>query len=202
MSVNTYEKPDFWTKKAFSEGYPARSVYKLKEMNEKFLLFTKNCRILDLGAAPGSWTVFVLRMLENTGQVVAIDLQPLSKNVKGKNLVFFQGDMYNEDIRQSVATFGPYNAVLCDAAPATTGNRLIDTARSADLVEQAISYAENMLIPGGNCAIKIFQGGDQQILLKKMKQLFSSARGFKPSACRSESFEMYLVGLDRKSSDE
>jgi len=158
------------------------------------LLFTKNCRILDLGAAPGSWTVFVLRMLENTGQVVAIDLQPLSKNVKGKNLAFFQGDMYNEGIRQSVASLGPYNAVLCDAAPATTGNRLIDTARSADLVEQAICYAENMLIPGGNCAIKIFQGGDQQILLKKMKQLFSSARGFKPSACPSEPFDMSLVG--------
>lgn len=198
MSINSYEKPDFWTKKAFSEGYPARSVYKLKEMNEKFSLFTKNCRILDLGAAPGSWTVFVLRILGNTGKVVALDLQPLSRNIKGNNLDFFQGDMYNEDIRKSVANLGPYNAMLCDAAPATTGNRLIDTSRSSDLVEQAINYAEEMLMPGGNCAIKVFQGGDQQILLKRMKQLFSSARGFKPTACRSESFETYLVGLNRK----
>lgn len=197
MSVKKYEKPDFWTKKAFSEGYPARSVYKLKEMNEKFSLFSKKSCVLDLGAAPGSWTVFVLRMLENTGKVVSVDLQPLAKNIMSKNLAFFQGSMYNDDIRQKVLELGPYDVVLCDAAPDTTGNRLIDTTRSAELAELAICYAEKMLKPDGNCVIKIFQGGDQQTLLKRMKKLFLSARGFKPIACRSESFEIYLVGLHR-----
>ena len=64
MGANSYEKPDFWSKKAFSEGYPARSVYKLKEMNEKFSLLKKNSTVLDLGSAPGSWTVFLLRNLK------------------------------------------------------------------------------------------------------------------------------------------
>ncbi len=196
--MNNYEKSDFWTKKAFSEGYPARSVYKLKEMNEKFSLFSKNSRVLDLGAAPGSWTVFVLRELKDTGKVVAVDLQELARNVKGNNLAFFHGNLYDEGIRKSVQDLGPYNTVLCDAAPATTGNKLIDTTRSAELVEMAMNYAETMLIKGGNCAIKIFQGGDQQGLMKKMKELFTTARTFKPVACRSESFETYFIGLNRK----
>ncbi len=196
--MNNYEKSDFWTKKAFSEGYPARSVYKLKEMNEKFSLFSKKSRVLDLGAAPGSWTVFVLRELKDTGKVVAVDLQELAKNVKGNNLAFFHGNLYDEGIKNSVKELGPYECVLCDAAPATTGNKLIDTTRSAELVEMAMHYAETMLSKGGNCAIKIFQGGDQQNLMKKMKELFTTARTFKPVACRSESFETYFIGLNKK----
>ena len=196
--MSSYEKSDFWTKKAFKEGYPARSVYKLKEMNEKFSLFSKKSTILDLGAAPGSWTVFVLRELEETGKLVAVDLKPLSSNVKGNNLTFFQGDLNDAEIRTTVKNLGPYNAVLCDAAPATTGNKLIDTTRSAQLVEMAMYYAKTMLVQGGNCAIKIFQGGDQQGLMKQMREIFTTARTFKPVACRSESFETYFIGLNKK----
>ena len=78
MAANSYEKPDFWSKKAFSEGYPARSVYKLKELDEKFGLLKKNSSVLDLGAAPGSWTVFALRTLNGTGHLTSIDLTPLA----------------------------------------------------------------------------------------------------------------------------
>lgn len=199
MASNNYEKPDFWSKKAFSEGYPARSVYKLKEMDDKFGLIKKSFRVLDLGAAPGSWTVFVLRALDGNGHVTAIDLSPLAKDVKATNLSFFQGDLYAQGIRDAAKKLGPYDLVICDAAPATTGNRTVDTARSSGLVELAIFYAEEMLLPGGNFVVKIFQGGDQQEHLKKLRSLFTSARGFKPEACRAESFETYLVGLGKKS---
>lgn len=195
---NNYNKPDFWSKKAFSEGYPARSVYKLKEMDEKFNLIKKNSRILDLGAAPGSWTVFVLRALDGNGHVTAIDLSPLANEVQAPNLSFFQGDLYSANIREEARKLGPYNLVICDAAPATTGNRTIDTSRSSGLVELAIYYAEQMLIPGGNFVVKIFQGADQQAHMLKMRALFTTAKGFKPVACRSESFETYLVGLGKK----
>lgn len=198
MASNSYEKPDYWSRKAFSEGYPARSVYKLKEIDEKFGMIKKNYRVLDLGSAPGSWTTFVLRLLDGTGHVTSIDLQPLSKSVKGDNLSFFQGDLYDESIRTAAQGLGPYNLVICDAAPPTTGNRIVDTARSTGLVELAIYYAAQMLCPGGNFAVKIFQGGDQQQLLKKMRGIFASAKGFKPEACRSESFETYLIGLSKK----
>ncbi len=198
MAGNSYEKPDFWSKKAFSEGYPARSVYKLQEIDEKFHILKKNARILDLGAAPGSWTVYVLRYLGASGQLTSIDLNPLAKEVKGDNLTFIQGDLYDERVRNHAAALGPYDALICDAAPPTTGNKLVDTARSADLVELALFYAQTMVKKGGNCAVKIFQGGDQNILLRQMREIFQSAKGFKPKACRSESFETYLIGLDKK----
>jgi 23S rRNA (uridine2552-2'-O)-methyltransferase len=198
MSASSYDKPDFWSKKAFSEGYPARSVYKLKEMDEKFHLIKKNTRVLDLGAAPGSWTTFVLRALDGNGHVTAIDLSPLAKDVKGPNLSFFQGDLYAANIREEAIKLGPYDLVICDAAPATTGNRTVDTARSSGLVELAIFYAEQMLLKGGNFVVKIFQGGSEQEHLKKMRTIFTSARGFKPEACRTESFETYLIGLGKK----
>ena len=220
MPSNSYEKPDYWSQKAFSEGYPARSVYKLKEIDEKFGMIKKGyparsvyklqeidkkygfikkgIRILDLGSAPGSWTTFVIRQLEGTGHVTSIDLKPLAKNVKSDNLTFIQGDLYSEEIRKSAKDLGPYHLVICDAAPATTGNKVVDTARSSGLVELAIYYAETMLKPGGNFAVKIFQGGDQQMLLKKMREIFTEAKGFKPVACRTESFETYLIGINKK----
>lgn len=198
MGANSYDKPDFWSRKAFSEGYPARSVYKLKEMDEKFGLIKRQYRVLDLGAAPGSWTTYVLRALSGTGLVTAIDLSPLAKDVKAENLAFFQGDLYDESIRAEAEKRGPYDLVICDAAPATTGNRTVDTARSSGLVELAVYYAERMLVPGGNFAVKVFQGGGEQQHLVAMRKLFASARGFKPVACRAESFETYLVGLGKK----
>ena len=198
MPSNSYEKPDYWSKKAFSEGYPARSVYKMQEIDKKFGMIKKNYKVLDLGAAPGSWTVFVLRELAGTGHVTSIDLNPLAKNVKSDNLTFIQGDLCSDEIRKEALELGPYNLVICDAAPPTTGNRVIDTARSSGLVELAIYYAETMLKQGGNFAVKIFQGGDQQQFLKKMRTIFAEAKGFKPVACRSESFETYLIGINKK----
>lgn len=198
MAANSYEKPDYWSQKAFSEGYPARSVYKLKEIDEKFGMIKKNYTVLDLGAAPGSWTVFLLRKLDNTGKVVSCDLNPLAKSVKGDNLTFLQGDLNAAEIRQKIRELGPYDLVVCDAAPKTTGNRTVDTARSEQLVEMAIWYAQAMLKSGGNFAVKIFQNGDQQRLLKSMREIFTTAKGFKPEACRSESFETYLIGVNKK----
>ena len=198
MSSNSYEKPDFWSRKAFAEGYPARSVYKLKEIDEKFGFIKKNYTVLDLGAAPGSWTVFLLRSMNGSGKVVSCDLNPLAKDVKSDNLKFIQGDLSLPEIREKIKACGPYDLVVCDAAPLTTGNRMVDTARSEGLVEMAIWYAQTMLKKGGNFAVKIFQNGDQQSLLKKMREIFTTARGFKPEACRSESFETYLLGLNKK----
>ncbi len=198
MPSNSYEKPDFWSQKAFKEGYPARSVYKLQEIDKKFGFLKKKYTVLDLGAAPGSWTTWLLRQLDGSGKVVSVDLNPLSKSVKGDNLVFFQGDLLSKEIRDQITANGPYDLVVCDAAPLTTGNKVVDTARSKGLVEMAIWYAESMLKPGGNFCVKIFQNGDQQKLLMKMRAVFTQAKGFKPEACRQESFETYLIGINRK----
>ncbi len=195
---NSYSKPDFWSQKAFKEGYPARSVYKLQEIDQKFKMLKNARSVLDLGSAPGSWTTWLLRNLDSSGKVVSCDLNPLSKSVKGSNLIFFQGDLTDEEVRTQIKEQGPFDLVVCDAAPLTTGNRTIDTARSKSLVEMAIWYAQDMLKKGGNFCVKIFQNGDQQKELQKMREIFTVAKGFKPEACRTESFETYLIGLNKK----
>ena len=198
MPQNSYEKPDFWSRKAFSEGYPARSVYKLQEIDEKFGFIKKNYTVLDLGAAPGSWTTFLLRKMDGSGKVVSCDLNPLSKDVKADNLTFIQGDLNAAEIRKQIKSLGPFDLVVCDAAPKTTGNKMVDTARSEQLVEMAVWYAQDMLKPGGNFCVKIFQSGAQQTILKQMREIFSQAKGFKPEACRKESFETFLLGVGKK----
>lgn len=198
MAKNSYSQPDYWSQKAFREGYPARSVYKLEEIDKKFGMLKKCRTVLDLGSAPGSWTTWLLRNIDSSGKVVSCDLNPLAKSVTADNLVFFQGDLLSEEIREKITKEGPYDLVVCDAAPLTTGNRTIDTLRSKSLVEMAIWYAQAMLKSGGNFCVKIFQNGDQQKLLMKMREVFTQAKGFKPEACRAESFETYLIGLNKK----
>jgi 23S rRNA (uridine2552-2'-O)-methyltransferase len=203
-----YKKPDYWQLKARQEGYPARSVYKLKEMDEKFGLLKISrggnaaFRVLDLGAAPGSWSLYVLRKMAGNGFLAAADLAPLSRQYdRGlfdqKNFFFIQGDITDPAVREAVLSQGPYSLVISDAAPATSGNRSIDAARSLELAETAASYAEKALAKNGNLAIKVFQGGDTAELLKQLKTIFTSAKSFKPQACRGESFETYYIGLGK-----
>jgi 23S rRNA (uridine2552-2'-O)-methyltransferase len=208
-----YKKPDHWSLKAQNEGYPARSVYKLKEMDEKFSLLPpagrKNFRVLDLGAAPGSWSLYVLRAFaaktkhSEALSLTAVDLAPLSRQYdrglfEGDHFSFIQGDMTGAETQAAILSRGPFSLVLSDAAPATTGNRSVDTLRSLELAETALWYAETALERGGALVIKVFQGGDTQAVLKKIRALFTAAKSFKPQACRSESFETYYLGLGRR----
>ena len=198
MASNSYKKPDFYSQKAFAEGYPARSVFKLQEMNDRFSLLKKGIKVLDLGAAPGSWTMFVLEKIGDNGSVMAVDLQDLSKKLNAPNLTFIKGDLFADTVQETIAKESPFDLVISDAAPATTGNRIVDTAQSEGLAELALFYAERMLKPGGSFVAKIFQGGAQQKLLADMRKIFAESKGFKPKACRTESFETYLVGLRKK----
>jgi 23S rRNA (uridine2552-2'-O)-methyltransferase len=211
-----YEKPDTWSLRARKEAYPARSVYKLKEMDEKFRLIPpsgRGFRVLDLGAAPGSWSLYTLRKLSGGSGgkapaaegafLAAADLLPLSRQYdrglfKGENFCFVQGDIREEETRNALLSRAPYCLVMSDAAPATTGNRQVDTLRSLELAEAVLCYGETALERGGSLVIKVFQGGDTAGLLKKIRGLFETARSFKPAACRRESFETYYLGLGRR----
>ena len=197
-----YKKQDHWQLKARSEGYPARSVYKLKEMDEKFGLVKPRFKILDLGAAPGSWSLYILRKTPGAF-LVSADLSPLSREFdsglfSGENFSFIQGDFTDPIIRDAIVSKQPYNLIISDAAPATTGNRVVDTSRSLELAGTAASYAETALAAGGSLVIKVFQGGDTSELLKRLGFLFKTAKSYKPQACRSDSFETYYLGLEFK----
>jgi 23S rRNA (uridine2552-2'-O)-methyltransferase len=202
-----YAKSDFWSLKAQKEGYPARSVYKLRELDEKFGLLPSpqkpgSFRVLDLGAAPGSWSLYVLRKLAAGACLVAVDLAPLSLQYDrglfaGENFFFIRGDMTEGETREAVLMRGPYRLLVCDAAPATTGNRQVDVLRSLELAETALDYAEAALEKGGNLAVKVFQGGGTEDLLSRVRSLFKMGRACKPRACRPGSFETYYLGLGK-----
>jgi len=197
------ETADYYAKRAKKEGYPARSVFKLEEIQQKNAIFRKGDTVLDIGAAPGSWSLFAARTVGNGGKVVAVDLKELELSSETPSaLVTLQGDAFSEELQPRIAEHAPYQAIISDAAPATTGNRTVDTARSEAIAEHLLYLAPSLLAKGGNMVIKIFQGGEEKELLETMRGMFSKAKPLKPKACRKDSFELYLIGLSFAGTEE
>ncbi|MDR2020248.1 MAG: RlmE family RNA methyltransferase [Treponema sp.] len=203
--MNPYEKPDHWSLRARREGYPARSVYKLQEMDEKFGLLRPASggvfRVLDLGAAPGSWSLYALRR-GSALELTAADLLPLSRQYDQglfgeERFRFVRGDITLPEIRRALLERGPFNLIISDAAPATTGNRGVDALRSLELAEAVLDYAES-LAAGGGLVVKIFQGGDAASVLRRIRERFASGKSFKPRTCRPGSVETYYIGLGKR----
>ena len=192
-------KADHYTLKARRMGYPARSVFKLEEIQKKWTLMKKGKPVLDVGAAPGSWTLYALKTLGKGCRVTAVDLKPLEiKAPPGTKLRFLQSDVFTPESAEYLAEGGPYGCILSDAAPATSGNRLVDSSKSYNLVMRVIDLAEAHLAPGGNLLVKIFQGGDEKEVRDRVKTLFREMKTFKPKAVRSESMETYIIGRGYK----
>ena len=199
MAASRRDKADFYTQRAHKEGYPARSVYKLEEINSTSRLIKPGDTVLDVGAAPGSWTLYTHRvLLKERGKIVSVDLNPLSLDPIPPTVTALVGDAFSKEIRARLVEEGPYDAIISDAAPMTTGNRIVDTSRSEYLAEQVVMLAEEQLKAHGNMVIKIFQGGGEQEVLRKMRTIFAKAKAFKPKASRDDSFEIFLIGLDKK----
>jgi 23S rRNA (uridine2552-2'-O)-methyltransferase len=190
---------DYYTKLARSSGYPARSVYKLKQMNERFRLIKAGSRILDLGAFPGSWSSYALEVLKGRGRVVGVDLQELKSIGREKhNWQFIQGDIFSTELLERLIELGPFDLVLSDTAPATSGNKVVDCERSLEIGQRALTIAESVLKKGGQLVIKIFQCGEEKQFLDKLSKKFVKTRAFKPDASRKESKELFFLGFKRK----
>jgi 23S rRNA (uridine2552-2'-O)-methyltransferase len=188
-------KPDYYWKKSKQEGYPARSVFKLQEIQEKHRVVLPGSRVLDLGASPGSWSLYILDLLAGSGSVTGVDLKaPDQRLASRRNFRFIQGDFTTEEVLRLIMEGAPYDCIVSDAAPSTTGSRTLDTARSAEIARQVLRTCRSALAPGGNCILKIFQGGEEKEILDQMRGLFAASRAFKPKASRSDSMETYYIG--------
>ncbi|MFW5744305.1 MAG: RlmE family RNA methyltransferase [Spirochaetota bacterium] len=188
------DRPDHYTKRARHEGYRARSVYKLEELQRRFEILSPGMRVLDVGAAPGSWTQYARKVVGERGSIVAVDLSGLSALEGLENVEIVTGDVTDEEIARRLEQAGPFDAIVSDAAPRTSGNRTLDTARSAAIVEHLLRLAPRLLARGGALVAKLFQGGEEQALLGELRARFETARLVKPKASRDESFETFLVG--------
>ena len=190
---------DHYFLKAKQENYPARSVYKLKEMDSRFHLFKPGMKVLDLGAAPGSWSLGAAEKVGSSGMILAADIKD-TLTVFPPNVSFMQEDVFNrspafESVLQELA---PFDLIMSDMAPSTTGNKFTDQARSFNLCEEALDVASLYLKEGGSFIVKIFMGPDVQDYLMTMRQLFDKVQGFKPKSSRSESKEIFYLGLGFK----
>ncbi|HUZ18327.1 MAG TPA: RlmE family RNA methyltransferase [Spirochaetia bacterium] len=189
--------PDFYATRARKEGYPARSVYKLEEIQNKLHILHQGDRVLDIGAAPGSWTLYAAKKVSPGGSVIAVDLSPLSLTNLPKNCEFLQGDAFGGVIHERILPRAPFDVVVSDAAPATTGNRTVDTGRSYQIAESVLDLSAELLRVGGNLVVKLFQGGDEREILERLRSEYSTARALKPKASRTASFETYCIGLGK-----
>lgn len=189
-----YEKPDHYTKKALQEGYAARSIYKLKEMQEKYDLIKKGDRILDLGCAPGSWSQYVSKIIGDKGLVVGIDYKYITAELN--NAVFIKGNFLKENYKEKIYEHTPFDGIISDMAPDTSGDKLTDCYASSDLVESALKFAYDHLKKNGFFIAKIFQGGNEKEIMEEMKSAFETVKYFKPKSSRKKSFEIFLIGFN------
>lgn len=194
---------DHYFLKAKQENYPARSVYKLKEIDNRFKIFRKGMKVLDLGAAPGSWSLGAAEKVGPSGRVLACDLQE-TETVFPRNVTFMQENVFerSEAFDAMLAEWAPFHVVISDMAPRTTGTRFTDQARSLELCLEALAVADLCLIKGGSFVVKIFMGPDIQELVQAMRARFESVKFFKPKSSRAESKETFYVGLGFRGADD
>lgn len=185
-------RKDYFYNKAKDENYPARSVYKLEDIDKKYNLVRVGDKILDLGCSPGSWMKYCSKKVGNNGLVVGIDIKDIGAEFD-QNVIFFKEDIFQLKIEKLKETTDCFDIVLSDMAPNTTGTRWVDQARSLDLVQQAFAIAQEFLKPAGDMVCKIFQGPDVKQLTETMRKKFSEVKIVKPKGSRKESFEVFLV---------
>jgi 23S rRNA (uridine2552-2'-O)-methyltransferase len=192
--MKTYR--DHYFLKAKQQHYPARSVYKLKEMDAKFKLFKPGMKVLDLGAAPGSWSLAASERIGPSGCVLACDIQAAEIGFPA-NVRFLVADVFAlpEAFETALAKLAPFDVVMSDMAPGTTGTRFRDQARSYDLCCAALKIATRCLKPGASFVVKMFMGPEVREFLAAMRTHFASVKGFKPKSSRAESKETFYVGL-------
>ena len=176
------------------QGYRARSAYKLAEMDDKLGLIKPGARIVDLGAAPGSWAQVALERAGPEGRLVGLDLSEVDPL---PGAVFLLGDVRDGNLaaRLEAALEGPADVVLSDMAAPSSGHGATDHLRTMALIEAALDLAEALLRPGGGFLAKVLLGGTESDLLVRLKQGFAQVRHIKPPASRKDSRELYVAAL-------
>jgi len=185
------QKRDIYVRKSKIEGYRSRAVYKLQEINDKFKIIKNGMSIVDLGAAPGSWSQFVSRSFKNT-KIVSIDLKEIEEI---ENTFQIKGD-FNDELQQKkiIDYFGnKIDVVLSDMAVNTTGNKNVDSLVTGELSIEALNFSVNTLKKKGSFVSKIFMGSSFNEIVEIAKKNFKEAHIFKPPASRKDSKENFII---------
>lgn len=193
---------DPYVARAHADGYRARAAYKLIEINERYKFLKNGQTVVDLGAAPGSWSQFIARTFPKT-KIFAMDLLEITPI---NNVEFYHGDFTSDEalhwLEEKLEMVnnenGVVDVVVSDMAPNTVGHQKTDHLRQMVLLEYAFDFACRALKPGGTFVAKSFTGGTTNELLKQIKQKFESVHHIKPESSRKDSVEMFIVALGYK----
>ena len=187
-------RTDAFQRRARREGYRARSVYKLMDIQKKSKIFRKDDTVLDLGAAPGGWSQIALEYIGEDGKLVGVDLQHI---LPLKGAQFLQGDIREPETRKELAKLVPKaDVVLSDMSPNLSGNYSVDQARSVELSSLALEIASER--KAKSFVVKVFEGSDFQDFRKAVIDEFGSVRTLSPEASRKQSSEVYLIAKRKR----
>ena len=189
------KKDEFFTKKAKKEGYPARSVYKLQEIDKKYRIFKKGDKVLDLGCAPGSWLLYISKKIGSRGRVIGVDIEDV-KIKKRENMMFIKKDVMNLEDSDLKKFFEQFQVVVSDLAPSVSGIKSRDVGKSLELCEKALDLAKKVLSSKGFFICKIFEGESTNEFFQKVKNNFGLVKRFRPIAVLKRSKEIYIIGKD------
>ena len=185
------QKRDIYVRKSQVEGYRARSVYKLIEINEKFKIFKNGYSVIDIGASPWSWSQYVSKSVKS-GRLVSIDLKDIEKI---ENMIQIKGDFTESDTQEKIKSYfrSKVNVVLSDMAVNTTGIKNIDAIYTGELCKEAMLFSKDILTKEGNFIAKLFLGKSFNEIVALAKTIFKEVKVFKPKSSRKESKESFII---------
>ena len=185
------QRRDTYVRQSKVDGYRARSAYKLIEIDEKFKVFKGGISVIDIGAAPGSWSQYVSKIVKN-GKIISVDLKNMEKIKKTIQIV---GDFTEEDTQNEIKNFIDKGAdvIMSDMAVNTTGIKNIDSIQTGELCKEAIIFSKEVISNNGFFISKIFMGETFNEIVALAKKIFKEVRVFKPQSSRKESKENFII---------
>ena len=185
------QRRDTYVRQSKVDGYRARSAYKLIEINEKFKIFKGGMCVLDIGAAPGSWSQYASKIVKN-GKIISVDLKKMEKI---ENTIQIKGDFTTQETQDDIKNyFGKgFNVVMSDMAVNTTGIKNIDSIQTGELCKEAMIFSKDVISNNGFFISKIFMGGTFNEIVALSKKIFKEVKVFKPKSSRKDSKESFII---------
>ena len=185
------QKRDIYVRQSKVDGYRARSAYKLIEIDEKFKIFKGGMSVIDIGAAPGSWSQYASKKIKN-GKVISIDLKKMEEI---KNTIQIKGDFTEIDVQQKIKSFlnKKTDVIMSDMAVNTTGIKNIDSIQTGELCKEAMIFSKDLISDKGFFISKIFMGGSFNEIVAVAKKIFKEVKVYKPKSSRKDSKESFII---------
>ena len=185
------QRRDTYVRQSKVDGYRARSAYKIIEINEKFKIFKGGMNVIDIGAAPGSWSQYASRVIKN-GKIISIDLKEMEEI---KNTILIKGDFTDNNIQNQIKSYlnKKSDVVMSDMAVNTTGIKNVDSIQTGELCMEAMNFSKEVISEKGFFVSKIFMGGSFNEIVALGKKVFKEVRIFKPKSSRKDSKESFII---------